>query len=129
MSEYRPLNMFYKQTDELKKLIEEHPDYPIIVLVDSEVVADDYYSYWYAPSLSFSVGEILDCDQDINDERTFTDRDDFREEVSYRVFECDDEFDTKYSNMPDEEFEKLVDEFVAKYDEYWKPVIIINAHV
>jgi hypothetical protein len=129
MNEYRPLNRFYKQTDELKKLIEEHPDYPIIVLVDSEVVADDYCSYWYAPSLSFSVGEILDCDQDINDERTFTDRDDFREEVSYRVFECDDEFDTKYSNMPDEEFEKLVDEFVAKYDEYWKPVIIINAYV
>lgn len=129
MSEYRPLNMFYKQTDELKKLIEEHPDYPIIVLVDPEVVADDGYSYWYAPSLSFSVGEILDCDQDINDERTFIDRDDFREEVSYRVFECDDEFDIKYSNIPDEEFEKLVDEFVAKYDEYWKPVIIINAHV
>ena len=31
--EYKPLNMFLKQTDELKKLIAEYPDYPIVVLL------------------------------------------------------------------------------------------------
>lgn len=41
--EYKPLNMFTKQTEELKVLIQEHPDYPIVVLVGSEVVADDDY--------------------------------------------------------------------------------------
>ena len=30
--EYKPLNMFLKQTDDLKKLIAEYPDYPIVVL-------------------------------------------------------------------------------------------------
>ena len=29
---YKPLNMFSEQTDELKKIIAEHPDYPIVVL-------------------------------------------------------------------------------------------------
>ena len=31
---YKPLSQFAKQTDELKKLIAEHPDYPIVVLAD-----------------------------------------------------------------------------------------------
>ena len=42
---YKPLNMFIKQTDELKKLIVEHPDYPIVVLCSSDVVADDVYNW------------------------------------------------------------------------------------
>ena len=62
---YKPLNMFTKQTDELKKLIAEYPDYPIIVMVANEVVADDYYGWWYAPRLRFSIGEILDCEQEV----------------------------------------------------------------
>ena len=38
-----------KQTDNLKelfKLIEKHPDLPIVAMVDSDVVADDCYCYW-----------------------------------------------------------------------------------
>ena len=69
---YRPLDMFVKQTNELKELITKYPDYPIVVIVASEVIADDYYGWWYAPCLSFSIGEILDCEQDINDEKTYT---------------------------------------------------------
>ena len=32
--------------DEFLKLVQEHPDLPIVPMVDSEVVADDGYSYW-----------------------------------------------------------------------------------
>lgn len=42
---YKPLNMFLKQTDELKELITKYPDYPIVVIVDSEVVADSDYGW------------------------------------------------------------------------------------
>ena len=88
---YRPLDMFIKQTDELKKLIAEHPDYPIVVIVDSEVVADDY-GWWYAPCLSFSIGEILDCEQDIDEEKTYIDRDEFEEDMISK-FEWDEVYD------------------------------------
>ena len=72
---YKPLDMFVKQTDDLKELITQYPDYPIVVMVANEVVGDDVFGWWYAPCLSFSIGEILDCEQDINDEKTYIDRD------------------------------------------------------
>lgn len=34
------------KTEEFLKLIAENPELPIIPMVDSEVVADDYYTYW-----------------------------------------------------------------------------------
>lgn len=125
--EHKPLNMFAKSTDQLKKLIAEHPDYPIVVEVDSEIVADDSYNSWIAPDVHYYIGEILDCMQDINDERIFMDRDDFWEEVSYRIFECDNDFETKYGDISTEEYDRLVDEYVAQYDQYWKNVIVIRA--
>lgn len=121
---YKPLNMFTKQTDELKKLIAEHPDYPIVVLVASEVVADDDYIWWYAPDLYFSIGEILDCEQDINDERVYTDRDDFEEDLTDRLIDSGD-----YDEATDEQFEAIVEAELAKYEPYWRKVIQIKADV
>ena len=123
MKEYRPLNMFSAQTDELKKLIAEHPDYPIVVITNSEVV-DDGYGWWYAPEISFSIGEILDCEQDINDEKTYIDRDDFEEDIQYNL-ECDERFD----DLTDEEFDAEVRRIMAEYEPYWKNVIQIRADV
>lgn len=122
--QYKPLNMFTTQTDELKKLIAEHPDLPIVVIVSSEVVADDDYSWWYAPDISFTMGEILDCEQDVNDEKTYTDRDDFEEDL--RDVMCDQE---EYENATDEEFEKAVEEELKIFEPYWKQVIQIRADV
>ena len=120
---YKPLNMFTKQTDELKQLISEHPDYPIVVTVANEVIGDGY-GWWYAPCLSFSIGEILDCEQDINEEKTYIDRDDFEEDAQYHV-ECDERFD----NATDEEFDAEVRRIIAEYEPYWKKVIQIRADV
>lgn len=121
---YRPLNMFTAQTDELKKLIAEHPDLPIVVIVSSDVVIDDDYAWWYAPDISFTMGEILDCEQDVNDEKTYIDRDDFEEDL--RCIMSDQE---EYENATDEEFDKAVEEELKIFEPYWKQVIQIRADV
>ena len=116
--------MFLKQTDELKELIAKYPDYPIVVIVDSEVVADYDYGWWYAPEIRFDIGEILDCEQDINDEKTYIDKDEFKEDVEYYL-SCYDGYET----YTDEEFDKLVEEKYQEYEPYWKKVIQIRASV
>lgn len=121
---YRPLDMFIKQTDELKELITKHPDYPIVVIVANEVVADDYYGWWYAPCLSFSIGEILDCEQDINDEKTYIDRDEFEEDM-YNKYEDDEE----YENLDNYEFDEMIENKLKEYEPYWRKVIQIKADV
>ena len=121
---YRPLNMFTAQTDELKKLIAEHQDLPIVVIVSSDVVADDDYAWWYAPDIRFTMGEILDCEQDVNDEKTYIDRDDFEEDL--RNIMSDQE---EYENATDEEFDKAVEEELKIFEPYWKQVIQIRADV
>ncbi len=121
---YKPLNMITKQTDELRQLISEHPDYPIVVLCNSEVCSDDSYDWWYAPSLHFSIGEILDCEQDINDERIYTDSAEFEEDLANKLADSGD-----YDVIPDEEFDAIVKAKIAKYKPYWKKVIQIRADI
>ncbi len=121
---YKPLNMFSAQTDELKKLMAEYPDLPIVVIVNAEVVADDDYNWWYAPSITFSFGEILDCEQDVNDMKVYTDRDDFEEDLADILGDSGD-----YDETTDEEFDKIVQEELKKYEPYWKKVIQIRADV
>lgn len=121
---YKPLNMFTKQTDELKELIAKYPDYPIVVLVDKEVVGDDFYNWWYAPEIRFGIGEILDCEQDINDERTYTDRDEFEEDLIDKL-----SWDEIYDKLSEKEFDKVVEKKLNEYEPYWKKVIQIWADV
>ena len=121
---HRPLDMFIKQTDELKNLIAEHPDYPIVVMVGTEVVADDTYGWWYAPCLSFSIGEILDCEQDINDEKTYIDRDEFEEDIYDKYT-----WDEKYEKLDNFEFDEMIEKKLKEYEPYWKKVIQIRADV
>lgn len=121
---YKPLNMFTKQTDELKKLIAEHPDYPIVVLCSYEVCGDDDYYWWYAPQIRFCIGEILDCEQDVNDEKVYTDRDDFEEDLVDMLGYNED-----YAEATDEEFDAIVKAELAKYEPYWRKVIQIKADV
>ena len=121
---YKPLNMFTKQTEELKQLIAEHPDYPIVVICSSDVVADDGYNWWYAPSITFSFGEILDCEQNVNDEKVYIDRDEFEEELTDALGDSGD-----YDEATDEEFDAVVKAELVKYEPYWKKVIQIRADV
>ena len=128
LKQFKPLNMFTKQTDELKELIAKYPDYPIVVIVSSDVVCDDYYGWWYAPEIRFGIGEILDCEQDINDEKVYVDRDEFEEDLADilgdRLNDIGD-----YDEITDEEFDTIVKTELAKYEPYWRKVIQIYADV
>ena len=120
---YKPLNMFTKQTDELKELIAKYPNYPIVVLVGSEVVSDDY-GWWYAPEIRFGIGEILDCEQDVNEEKVYVDRDEFEEDLADILSDNED-----YAEITDEEFDAIVKTELLKYEPYWRKVIQIYADV
>lgn len=108
-----------KNTEELKKLIAEHPDYPIVVLAGEEANNGDY-GWMYCSDISFGIEEILDTDfVDYND-CAFTDRDRLEEFIEDMLYDdC--------SGKPEEEYDKAVKAKVAELEPYWVNVIAIYA--
>lgn len=118
----KELGMILTSQDELRKLINEHSDAKIVVCADTDLCNcnGDYRSY-YAPEVYFSYGEILNCEQNINDEKIYNDRDEFREDV-------EEWFSYEHEEVTDEkEFDEAVDEIVTEYEPYWENVIFIWA--
>jgi len=116
------MSNYTKNTDGLRKMILENPDLPIVILADNEIAKDDSFNSWVAPDARFYIGEILDCEQDINDERIYSDRDDFEEDLQDCLADSGD-----YDETTDEEFDAVVKAKLAEYEPYWKKVIIIHA--
>lgn len=108
-----------KSSDELKKLILENPDLPIVVLAD-ESASCDYWGWTYCSIISFSISEILDCDYYDYDDVVFTDKERLEEKIA------DDLYDD-YCDKPDEEYEAAIKREVEKYEPYWQKVIAIYA--
>ena len=107
-----------KSTDELKKLITEHPDYPICVLAGEEASGSDY-CWMYCSDIRFEVGEILDTDYyDYNDE-IIVDRDRLEEIIEDRLYD-------EYTD--EEELNNAIKEKIAELEPYWKKVICIYAN-
>lgn len=106
--------------DDLKKAIAENPDLPLVVLAGCEANTGDY-SYMFCTSVSVEVGEILDCQQEINDEICFTDRDDFREAIEEML----DGF-TGSEDHPEDWFKKEADRIEAEYEQYWRKCILLT---
>ena len=107
--------MLLHSGDELRKVLLEHPDLPLLVFAGDEANCGDY-GYMSCTSISVEVGEFLDCQQRINDERCFTDREEFADEA--RDNYCD--FDGS-----EQEFEQFIEKLILSYDPYWKPCIIV----
>lgn len=118
----KPLNMYIEQSNRLRQLISEFPDYPIMVCVDSDLCSSDY-TYSIVPTLDFKIGEFLDCDQNINDEKVYLDRDDFEEDLR-DVLADSEECETLF----DEEFDGYVTSKLEEYEPYWKNVILIMGY-
>lgn len=108
-----------KNSDELKKLIAENPDLPIVVLAGEEASSHDWY-WTYCSSISFAISEILDCEFYDYDDTVFTDRDRLEEKIG------DDLYD-EYYGKPEEEYDAAVNRELEKYEPYWKKVIAIYA--
>lgn len=106
-------------TTNLKKLIMEHLDYPIAVFCGED--ANCWFGEWtYASNISFGLGEILDCEQDIDEYRIFSDRDIFKEELEEKLWE-------ELEPIAEEDFQKLLAKEIEKYEPYWKDCIFIYA--
>lgn len=109
-----------QKTDELKKLMAENPDLPIVVLAGQEA-SSDYWGWTYCSSISFGIDEILDCDYYDYDDTVFTDRDRLEEKIE------DDLWD-EYHEVSDENYDAAVKRELEKYEPYWKKVIAIYAN-
>lgn len=116
------MNRTYSLThssDELKKLIFENPDLPIVVLAGEEASSYDFY-WTYCSSVSCHISEILDCDYYDYDDTVFTDRDRLEERIE------DDLYD-EYCDKSEEEYEAAIKRELEKYEPYWQKVIAICA--
>lgn len=106
-----------KNTDELKKLIAEYPDYPICVLAGEEANGGDY-DWMFCSDIRFDVGEILDADiYDYND-AVITDRDRLEEILEDRLYD---------EGLEGDALDKAVKEKLAELEPRWKDVICILA--
>lgn len=114
-----PLNLT-KSSNELKQLIAENPDLPIVVLVGGEAASDDW-GYTYCADVRFSVEEILDCTLPFGNCYVYNDRDDFKDALSNYLADYEE-----YEKLSDEEFEALFNKELSKYEPYWKKVIAIK---
>lgn len=102
--------------DGLRQLILENPGLPLLVFAGEESNGGDYY--WMAcTSIKARLGEFLDCEQNVNEEYCYTDKDDFAEALEDQLFS-----DFKGSK---EEFEEFLKAKLAEYEPYWKPCIIL----
>ena len=110
---------FLKDTTELRKLILENPELPITVLCDGEICLDDCH-WWFAPHIACRIGEVLDCEQEINEERIYHDRDDFEEALA-------DMISYVYEDLSQEEFEQRLKIEMENFEPYWKKCILIFA--
>ena len=112
----------FHNTDKLRKLIVENPGLPLVVCA-----GEDAYDHDTEPRMTVCsrvrvyVEEILVCDWD--DERIFIGRDDLEERI--RDSEC---FQDDHSDLSDDEFDKAVEEELAKYDNDWVKAIVLEVN-
>lgn len=99
---------------ELRKLIAENPDLPILCFAGSDCNNGEF-SYMCCSAHAVK-GEVLNCTQPVYEERIFTDREEFED----RLRDYYDEFDGS-----DAEFDQFIENELVKYDPYWTPCIIL----
>lgn len=88
-------------TEKLRQLILEYPELPLAVVTGE-----------YERPIEIYKGELLDCRQIINDERIYTDKEQFQADV-----------EAKYQDEYNQDF---INERLDEYEPYWKPCIILT---
>ena len=108
-----------KSSDKLKKLIAENPDLPIVILANEDSSCGDW-GWTYCSSISFDIGEILDCDYYDYNDTVFVDRDRLEEYIEDMLYD-------DYYGEPMEKYNKAVKDKLAELEPYWTKVISIYA--
>lgn len=117
--ERKPSGLLHS-ADELKQLIAENPDLPIVVFAGDDANIGDY-SYTSCSYIKAYKGEFLDCAQTVNDCMCYTDRDEFEDDVADALAG-----EEQYRALPVDEFNFLVERTVNEYDDFWKPCILLH---
>ena len=112
-----------KDSAELRKMIAENPDLPIVVMSSYEACTDEYY-WTYCSAVHCEVGELLDCECPWKEGLVYSDRIEFEEDLAGYL---SDEYEDIDHRLTDDEFEKLLEQQKEKYEPYWHKAIIIKA--
>lgn len=104
---------------ELRRLIAENPDLPIVVLAGEEANSGDWW-WMYCTDVDCGIDSILDIRTPYGGEdHVFTDKDDFEQAILDSI---------PYDDARTEsEIDAFVKSELAKYEPYWKKVIAIYA--
>ena len=107
-------------TDELRTAILNNPTLPIVVLTDSEVVAEDG-GYWYGSNISFAIKDLLELQGGYYDDgQIIDDKSDLEDYLNNHL--CEEEW-TK--DLTDDEYSEAVKKEVEKYNKLWTRCIVI----
>ncbi len=89
---------------ELIKLSEENPELEIITMVNSEICADDDYSYWLG-----AIGEIQKDVYWHDEEKVYIGLSAIEDELEQNLA-----MDNEYAKLPDNEFNKMIEDEVER---------------
>lgn len=102
-----------EQTKELLKLIQENPDLPVVFMVDGSEIADEYeYRYTFVENYGASVETIW-----VYRNHYYGQKIDITEAVENDLFD-------QYEDLPDEEFDKVVEKYIEENVEHYKAIVI-----
>lgn len=101
-----------EDTTELRKLIIENPDLPLLFFVGDDAYIDDGYQYSMAYASNAEIQELT-LYSDV-----WLDKEDYAEKLADDL--CDEE---EYKDMTDEEYNKIIDDMVEK-TEFVKAIVI-----
>lgn len=121
MKEYEkvPTGLLFN-TDELRQMVTENPDLPLVVLAGQNANPGDEFTTLFCSSVRCFKGEFLDCMQAIKDEISYFDRNDFKEDLEEYLA------DGAPEAMAEADFQELFKKELAEYEPYWKPCIILE---
>lgn len=107
-------------TDDLRKLILQNPDLPLLIFADEDANNGDY-SLMACSYISVYTGEFLDCHTPFKDDLCYTDQDDFESDFSEYFFDAHEN-----DGLSDEDMDDAMETALRKYAPYWKKCIILH---
>lgn len=107
------------KAERLKNLLLEHPSLPLLVLVGCNST-NGGHSITFCSSVSAYLGEFLDCNQAADNERVYTDREEFQDALNDHLWKSFDGAESEFDSYFEKELES--------YEPYWKPCIIVEVY-
>lgn len=107
---------------EIRKLILENPDLPLVFKANEDANNGEY-PYMFCTYVYAQIGEVLDCEQEINAEIIYTDKEDFNNDIYDYVADKANDYD---QILPDKWFDTEANRIASEYEPYWKKCILIT---